>query len=97
MFTRNQDTFKISYLFKNDEEKNLCTWTTISIYDNKLQKNCSKIHSYEKVFFDKKDMQFFFSSNLVGSLYPIHTFMSMEVDKDPKPFSEIFEKFKLEL
>jgi hypothetical protein len=38
-FTRNYDTFKNSYLLKNDEEKNMSyTWTTISIYYNKLQK-----------------------------------------------------------
>jgi len=38
-FTRNQDTFKNSYLLKSNEEKNMsCTWTIISIYYNKLQK-----------------------------------------------------------
>jgi hypothetical protein len=38
-FTKNHDTFKFSYLLKNDEEKNIsCIWTTISIYYNKLQK-----------------------------------------------------------
>jgi hypothetical protein len=36
-----------------------CTWTTISIYYKKLQKNCSKTHLYEKVFFGKKDIESF--------------------------------------
>jgi hypothetical protein len=59
-FTRNQDTFKNSHLFKNNKQKNmLCTGTTISIYHNKLQKNCSKIHSYEKGFFGKMTCNFF--------------------------------------
>jgi hypothetical protein len=30
--------------------------TTISIYYNKLQKTCSKIHSYENFTFEQKDM-----------------------------------------
>jgi hypothetical protein len=59
-FTRNQVTFKNSHLFKNDKQKNMShIGTTISIYHNKLQKNCSKIHSYEKDFFWEKDMQSF--------------------------------------
>jgi hypothetical protein len=48
--------FKFSYLLKNDKQKNMsCIWTTIIIYYNKLQKNCSKIHSYEKKI-EKKDI-----------------------------------------
>jgi hypothetical protein len=36
-FTKNKDTFKNSYILKNNEEKNmLCTWTTMNIYYNKL-------------------------------------------------------------
>jgi hypothetical protein len=37
-----------------------CTWTNINIYYNKLQKNCFKIHSYEKKSFGKKDILSFF-------------------------------------
>jgi hypothetical protein len=38
-FTKNQNILKNSYLFKNDEKKHIsCTWTTISIYYNKLPK-----------------------------------------------------------
>jgi hypothetical protein len=49
--------FQNSYLLKIDEEKNmLCTWKTMSIYYNKLQKENSKIHSYEKMFFGKKNI-----------------------------------------
>ncbi len=52
--------FLIKYLCINDEEKNMsCTWTTIKNYYNKLQKNCFKIHSYEKNSFGKKDIQSF--------------------------------------
>ncbi len=36
-----------------------------------MEKNCSKIHSYEKQI-SKKDM-FFFSNIHVGSLYPVCT------------------------
>jgi hypothetical protein len=37
-----------------------CTWTTISIYYNKLQKHCFKIHAYyEKKLFEKKNIQSF--------------------------------------
>jgi hypothetical protein len=36
-----------------------CIGTTINIYHNKLQKNCSKIHSYEKVFLGKMTCNFF--------------------------------------
>jgi hypothetical protein len=50
-----------------------CTWTTIIIYYNKLQNKLFQIHSYEKNYFGKKDMQSFFSNNPVGSLYPVHT------------------------
>jgi hypothetical protein len=50
-----------------------CTWTTIGIYYIKLQKHCSKIHSYEKVFFWQKGHAILFSNNLIGSLYPIRT------------------------
>jgi len=60
-FTRNQDTFKNSHLFKNDKQKNMsCIGTTISIYHNKLQENCSKIHSYEKKKFGKRTCNLFF-------------------------------------
>jgi len=59
-FTRNWDIFKNSYVLKNDEKKELCTWITISIYYNMLQKNCSTIHSYEKGFFGKKYLHSFF-------------------------------------
>jgi hypothetical protein len=45
---------KIHIYSKMMKKKNmLCTWITISIY-YKLQKNCSKIHSYEKVLLGKK-------------------------------------------
>jgi len=51
---------KISHLFKNDKQKNMiCTGTIVGIYHNKLQKNCSKIHSYEKVFLGKRHVVFF--------------------------------------
>jgi len=46
-FTRNYNTFKNSYLFKNDEQKLSCNRTTTSIYYNKLPKKRFKIHSYE--------------------------------------------------
>jgi hypothetical protein len=75
-FTRNQDTFKNSYLLKNDKEKNIsCTWTTISIHYNKLQKKSFKIHSYEKVFFGKKHVVLFYN-NPIGSLYHVCTHWS---------------------
>jgi hypothetical protein len=42
---------------------------------NKLQKNCSKIHSYEKTPFGEKKHAIFFYNNFVGSfvsrLHPI--------------------------
>jgi len=59
-FTRNQDTFKFSYLFKNDKQKNMSwTWTTIYIYYNKFEKKNSKIHLYGKIVFGKTDMPSF--------------------------------------
>jgi hypothetical protein len=52
------------------------TWKTINIYYNKLQKNCSKIHSYEKKI-GKKKHEILFYSNPIGSLYPICTLMDI--------------------
>jgi len=50
------------------KKKLSCTWTTISIYYNKLQKNYFKIHSYEKKKkFEKKNVQSFFIVIPVGS------------------------------
>ncbi len=43
-----------------------CIGTTMSIYHNKLQKNCSKIHSYEKSFFWEKDMQSSFKAIILS-------------------------------
>jgi hypothetical protein len=37
----------------------LCNCRTISIYYKKLEKNCSKIHSYEKKKFGEKNIQSF--------------------------------------
>jgi hypothetical protein len=39
-----------------------CTWTTINIYYNKLQKKCFEIHSYGKTIWEK-DMHSFFTMN----------------------------------
>jgi len=50
-----------------------CIGTTISIYYNKLQKNSSKIHSYEKKILGEKKHLIFFYSNHVGSLYLVCT------------------------
>jgi hypothetical protein len=47
---------KIHIYEKMMKKKKWCTWTIISIYYNKLQKTNSKIHSYEKVLFGKKDI-----------------------------------------
>jgi hypothetical protein len=38
-----------------------CTWTIVSIYYNKLQKKCSKIHSMKKFVTGKKTYNPFFS------------------------------------
>jgi S-adenosylmethionine:diacylglycerol 3-amino-3-carboxypropyl transferase len=73
-FTRNHDIFKNSLLFKNDEEKNIsCTWTTIGIYYNKLQKKLFQNSSIWKSFFWQKGHAIFFSNNPIGSLYLICT------------------------
>jgi hypothetical protein len=54
-FTRNQDTFKFSYLFKNDKQKNMSwTWTTIYIYYNKFEKKKFKFICMEKLFLGKQ-------------------------------------------
>jgi hypothetical protein len=47
-----------------------CTWITISIYYNKLQKKNPKFIHMKKVFFGEKDMQSFFINNNVGDCIP---------------------------
>ncbi len=50
-------------------------WTNVSIYHNKLQKQNSQIHSYEKKNLGKK-ASFLFYNNPIGSLYHVCTHWS---------------------
>jgi hypothetical protein len=74
------------------KKKNMsCTWIAISIWYNKLQKNCSKIHSYEKVFFGKKNMQSLLQWScwfIVSLLHP--TKLRIYGPKCPQNVQEIF-------
>jgi hypothetical protein len=57
---------KIHIYSKMINKKMSCIETTMSIYHNKLQKNCSKIHAYERTFFWEKDMQSSFKAIILS-------------------------------
>jgi hypothetical protein len=83
-FTKNEDTFKNSYLFKNNEEKNMsCIWTTINIYYNNLKKKMFQNSFIWKSSFWQKGHAIFFSNNPFGhciSFAPIRCVLEMVVE-----------------
>jgi hypothetical protein len=71
-FTKNQNTFKILYLLKNDEEKNMsCIWTTINSYYNVAKTIVLKFIHMKK--FWEKGHTILFYSNPTSSLYLVCT------------------------
>ncbi len=54
-FTRNEHTFRNSYLFQKKIKNMSCIWTIIKINYKKIQK-ISKTHLYGKIIFGQKDM-----------------------------------------
>jgi hypothetical protein len=59
-FTRNQDTFKNSYLLKNDEEKKCHVLGQLwAIIITSYKKNCSKIHLHKNKILQKKTYSLF--------------------------------------
>jgi len=68
-------TFKNSYLFKNDKQKNMsCTRTTISVYYNKVQKQLFKNSLVWFIFFLAKTCNPFKNEScwvIVSRLHPL--------------------------